>query len=124
MDKNTETSFVNKFVKKEYRDRLLFELCSKKHREKAISIFSHDSEIVLINNFVRTSVEEIKQQKLKSKNIYIISDDECDGIFMEFCNALDYLEKTYMAVILIGDEFVVVKEEIEGKKPVILFCNG
>ena len=124
MDKNTETSFVNKFVKKEYRDRLLFELCSKKHRQKAISRFSHDSEIVLINNFVRTSVEDIKQQKLKSKNIYIISDDECDGIFMEFCNALDYLEKTYMAVILIGDEFVVVKEEVEGKKTVILFCNG
>lgn len=123
MDKNIETKFVNKFVKKEYRDRLLFELSSLKHRQKAISRFSHNSEAVLIDDFVKMSVEQIKQQKLKLKTIYIISGDECDGVFMEFFEGLTHLEKSYMAVILIGDEFVVVKEEIEGKNPVILFCN-
>ena len=123
MDKNIETKFVNKFVKKEYRDRLLFELSSLKHRQKAISRFSHNSEAVLIDNFVKMSVEQIKQQKLKLTTIYIISGDECDGVFMGFFEGLTHLEKSYMAVILIGDEFVVVKEEIEGKNPVILFCN-
>jgi hypothetical protein len=123
MNIDIETSFVKKYIKKEYQDRLLFELSSKKNRQRAISRFSHDSDIILINSFVKTNIEKLKQQNNEHKKIYIISEDECDGTIMELSQAFDFLEKTYMAAILISDKFAIVKEEIEGKAPTVLICD-
>ena len=55
MDFDIEIGFVKKYIKKEYQDRLIFELKSKKHREKAVSRFSHFSENILKNSFKGTS---------------------------------------------------------------------
>ena len=51
MDFSIENKFVKEYIKKEYQERLLFELQSKKHREKAIARFAHSSETILKDCF-------------------------------------------------------------------------
>ncbi len=127
MNTNIETYFIKNYIKKEYQDRLLFELGSKKHREKAISRFAHDSQSVLINDFIRTTFSELKQKAINKKctleKIYVVSCDQNDGANMAFLEAIDYCEKAYMPTILIHDNFVVVKEECEGGPSNIFFLQ-
>ena len=127
MNINIETYFIKNYIKKEYQYRLLFELGSKKHREKAILRFAHDSQSVLINDFIRTTFSELKQKAFDKKcileKIYVVSCDQNDGANMTFLEAIDYWEKAYMPTILIHDNFVVVKEECEGGPSNIFFLQ-
>ncbi len=118
MNFDIETAFVKKYIKKEYQDRILFEFQSKKLREKAISRFSHSSEIILKNCFKSCDIPELKKIDPKEK-CYIISNGEKDGNMIFMSDAIEYCENSYMTVILISEKFVALKEEYE-KKPVIL----
>ena len=116
MDFNIEISFVKKYVKKEYQERLIFELQSKKHREKAISRFSHFSKRILNNCFEECGLSEINALLIKkdaNEKCYIISHDKNDGKMLLLVDAVEYCKNSYMTVILIFDGFVIVKEELE-----------
>ena len=56
MDCFSEKIFVNNFIVKRLRDRVLYELSSCKHREKAIDRFSHNIDDIIIyeNIFMRS----------------------------------------------------------------------
>ena len=126
MDYNIETEFVKKYVKKEYQERLLFELQSKKHREKAISRFSHFSTTILKNTFNSCDIIELKNHLCRLHNLkekcYIVSNDENDGLMLFISDAIEYCANSYLTMILISEKIVVVKEEYE-KKPVILIST-
>lgn len=126
MDFNIEIEFVKKHIKKEYQDRLLFELQSQKHREKAISRFSHNSEKILKNGFKCCNILDLKTYLFNvydsKKKCYVISNDENDGKMFLVSDAIEYLMCSYMTMILISENFVVVKEEYE-KSPMILIST-
>jgi len=112
MDFNVEAGFVMKYVKKEYRDRVLFELQTKKHREKAISRFCHSSQKILKDCFIKCTMSDLQKHFcLESNSIdkcYLITNDANDGTFLLLREAFEHCRKSYMAVILISSKFVVI----------------
>jgi len=124
MNFDIEIGFVKKYIKKEYQERLIFELQSKKHREKAISRFSHFAENILNASFKKFDILEI-QNLVCEKNdaeakCYIISSDEHDGKSLVLSDALECCKNSYMTIILISEKFVLVKEEYEKKGTFLL----
>ena len=124
MDKKIEIEFVKKCIKETYQERILFELQSKKHREKAILRFSHSSENILKNNFVKSNISNMQSilSKKTLEKCYIISDALYDGEMLEFNDAVEYCKEAYMPVILISPQFVVIKEEVEKKETTLWVC--
>ena len=116
MDFNIEIEFVKKHIRKDFQDRLIFELQSKKHRGKAISRFSHFSEKILSNSFKRCNMSQVQsllEKNLKKESCYIISDDENDGKTLFLQDAVNICKDSYFTMILISKNFVLVKEEFE-----------
>lgn len=120
MDNNIESSFINDYIVKERRERLLFELGSVKKRETAIMRFSHNAE-GLINlkkiiycNEALTEKQAIDFFKTKRINkFYIVSLGRNDKCVLSFEDALAYCFSEYMPVILIGEGYSFLKCESE-----------
>ena len=121
MDFSIEIDFVKKHIKKEYQERIIFELQSKKNREKAISRFSHSSDMILKDQFVKCTMAELQNHLADSCGVkeecYMISGDTIDGHTLPLHDAVEYCQASHMAVILISSKFAVVKEEFEGGQP-------
>lgn len=121
MDFSIEIDFVKKHIKKEYQERIIFELQSKKNREKAISRFSHSSDMILKDQFVKCTMAELQNHLADSCGVkeecYMISGDTLDGHILPLHDAVEYCQASHMAVILISSKFAVVKEEFEGGQP-------
>ena len=121
MDFSIEIDFVKKHIKKEYQERIIFELQSKKNREKAISRFSHSSDMILNDQFVKCTMAELQNHLADSCGVkeecYMISGDTLDGHILPLHDAVEYCKASHMAVILISSKFAVVKEEFEGGQP-------
>ena len=121
MDFIIEIDFVKKHIKKEYQERIIFELQSKKNREKAISRFSHSSDMILKDQFVKCTMAELQNHLADSCGVkeecYMISGDTLDGHILPLHAAVEYCKTSHMAVILISSKFAVVKEEFEGGQP-------
>lgn len=121
MDFIIEIDFVKKHIKKEYQERIIFELQSKKNREKAISRFSHSSDMILKDQFVKCTMAELQNHLADSCGVkeecYMISGDTLDGHTLPLHDAVEYCQASHMAVILISSKFAVVKEEFEGGQP-------
>ena len=127
MDSCTEIGFVRKCIKKEYHERLLFELQSKKHRAKALSRLAHISEDVLRDGYLNLSALEFQKQfapKMSStEKCYLISDSDHDGETMLLAEAILFCQTSYMLVVLIAGDFVVIKPEIEKKSTFYVFLS-
>ena len=121
MDFSIEIDFVKKHIKKEYQERIIFELQSKKNREKSISRFSHSSDMILKDQFVKCTMAELQNHLADSCGVkeecYMISGDTLDGHILPLHDAVEYCKASHMAVILISSKFAVVKEEFEGGQP-------
>lgn len=116
MDFDIETFFVKKSIKREYQERILFELKSKKHREKAISRFAHSANSFLKNDFLNCDFSCFINQFVQNKNLatcYIISNGLYDGESLPTQEAIEFCQKSYVTVILISSKFIAVKEEVE-----------
>ena len=118
MDFSIELDFVKKYVKKEYQERIIFELQSKKNREKALSRFSHSSDMILKDLFAKCTMAEFQNHLADlcddKEECYIISGDRLDSQTLPLHDAIHYCKTSYMAVILISSKFAAVKEEFEG----------
>lgn len=126
MDFSIENKFVKEYIKKEYQERLLFELQSKKHREKAISRFAHSSETILKDCFRKSSILELQKghEIVRTKEqCYILSNDAHDGRMLLWEEAIRYCAASYMVTVLISEKTVVIKEEFEKGEPLILISN-
>ena len=121
MDFVIESSFIRKCIKKEYQERLLFELQSKKHREKALSRFAHSSEILLKYGFEKIHISSLCNYlpKNNSESFYIISGDLHDGKKLLCKDAIGLLNISYTPVILISPLIIVIKEEVENKQTLL-----
>ena len=121
MDFDIEVSFVKDCIKKDFQDRIIYELKSKKHREKAKSRFAHSSENMLKECFKKLILYDL-ESSINTNNsntcCYVIG-DLFDGEVILLKNAIEYLKKTYTPVILIDSRFVVIKEEVEKNEPIL-----
>lgn len=128
MDVNVESGFVRECIKKEYRERVQFELQSKKHRQKAMSRFAHDCGKILQNGYKMCKASELAEffDAVPDKALcYLISDGEGDGTTMPLKQAKELMQNTYMPLILISSHFTVIKPEAEGGQPTFyVFMKG
>lgn len=121
MDKEIEKIFIENFAVKRIKDRLLFELNSKKYRRKAIVSFDtpraviKESVIKKVSNKI-TEEEiccEIKKFFDIKKVVYIMADDPWDGTKCEFETALEtVMNGLGVAIIVCDSKTAFIKGEV------------
>ena len=119
MNKVIEENFVNSYVIKNKRERLLFELWGKKRRD-GIGRFSHctdnlidDSKIRFKGKYISNDLKEIVATTNTSKCYVISWYEELDGKEFNKDDVLDLLLGCGMPSIAIFDDFVIIETEQE-----------
>lgn len=111
--------FISKYIKSNKKDRLIYEINSKKKKAEFINHFCHDTKKYVEENkviFYGKLNECLKMIKSNNKNNYfVISDNYLDGLMMNFDELKIYLEKEYMAILAISDDLTIIKEETEAE---------
>lgn len=117
MDIIIETNFIKKCVKKEYQERLIFEILSKKHREKAIYKFAHNAHCILNKTCKKISLDDLRCSLSKFDNnveCYLILNSTNEGTIIPLQRAFKLLLDSRLCAILIIDNTIIIKEECEG----------
>lgn len=119
MNSQKEQVFVEKYINKRYKERLQFELSSKKKRRVALDRFSHDTELLIDDKKLSFKTDAPTQSLFftwfgKSTDVYVLSDKYIDGKQMSIADAYEYAVNEYCAVIICGDGCAVIKSESEG----------
>ncbi len=119
MNKAIEESFVNSYIIKNKRDRLLFELCGKKRRD-GIDRFSHFADNLLIEAKIKLKGQHISKDiqniviKANSCKCYVISySEEFDGKEFNKDEVLDLILNYGMPSIVVFDNFAIIQTEQE-----------
>ena len=116
MDKSIEEKFVNNFVVKDKRERILHELNSKKKREIAMRriIPLLDKRFVVFegqNADDNVLLAELKKYTKIPKTCYNISDSSDDGNILPLEIAIKNMLEYEMSYVIICDENTVVASE-------------
>lgn len=112
-------SFVDKFIVKDMRERLLHELTCKK-RNKALSRFAHNSADILDPKYTfRVNAKEevlnavLQSSEAQAGKAYVIS-DIYDGIEMDVQDAIEYaFNESGVSIVIFADGNAFVKSELE-----------
>lgn len=119
MSNKIERNFVEKFIVKDKRDRLLFELCGKK-RVSGIGRFCHYADEMLLkekiivfgNHLHYDEIIKIIEQYGVSEQWHIIAfNKSIDGISCKLSEALDLVLGNGMAAIIVSDTMAIVESE-------------
>ena len=125
MNEQIEAYFVNTYIQKQYRERLIFELkdtSSKTHRRScnAFKKFSHLTVDYVIPRLVAVSDNKLTEQDVLAfvknmvdeKTCYYMTD--CEGEEMPINEAIDKAFNYLGASIIVyKDRFAIIKEETE-----------
>ena len=119
MNKVIEESFVNSYIIKNRRERLLFELWGKK-REDGIGRFCHRadtlidaSKIKLKGQYILTELRDVVAAT-KSRKCYVISFfEELDAKEFNKDEVLDLIIGCGMPSIAVFDDFAIIETEQE-----------
>ena len=84
MNSQKEQVFVEKYINKRYKERLQFELSSKKKRRDGLDRFSHDTESAIDSKKLTLKTNKLNKPffiKLfrNANNVYVLSDKYLDG---------------------------------------------
>ncbi|MBQ8687398.1 MAG: hypothetical protein IJ512_02465 [Ruminococcus sp.] len=119
MRSKIEENFVEKFVVKSRRDRLLFELCGKK-RANGIGRFCHNADEMLLqekiiefgNHLHHDEIIKIIEQYAVPERWHIIAfNKSIDGMSCKLSEALDLVLGNGMAAIIVSDTMAIVESE-------------
>ena len=134
MDYPFEEYFVQTFIKRVRRERLLYELTSKKKRHDGLERFCHQAEEVLDASRIIMKGEDLDRRSellsFVSKHdevCYMISPDpDRDDIVLSLEDAVNAAETCLDAVIIIGNGFALVYGEAmkDGRDKFLLTDNG
>ena len=124
MERETEQRFVHCFVRREKRERLLFELHGK-HRREGMGRFCHCAEEMLIKEKVIESrplnIAQIRpyvEQYAPKETCYICAyNKSLDGQRMPAPAALEKALGNGMAALLIFERLAIVETEQENGTP-------
>ncbi|MDE7454265.1 MAG: hypothetical protein K2M64_00350 [Clostridia bacterium] len=120
-----ETLFVNTYIQKQYRERLIFELkdtSSKTHKRSrnAFRKFSHLTQDYIIPRLVAVSSEKLTEQDALSFVKNMVDDKTCyfmnayEGDEMSIDKAIERAFNDLGASIIIYKQrFAIIKEETE-----------
>lgn len=115
----SEKSFVDKFIIKSQKDRLLFELSGKK-RQDALGRFCHDTENIIKPDRIVSSGDTLFSDEIldvaKQYNVsglcYIIAyNKDLDRRYATLNDALNLVLGNGMAAIILCDNLVVIETE-------------
>ena len=119
MDQKTEEQFVQIYIAKNKRERLLFELQSKK-RSDGIGRFCHRTDELLINEKVKAKGPEIWEKiesrirMSKAQTCYVISFfPDLDGKVFRKQEVMEKIIGRGMPSIAIFDDFTIIETEQE-----------
>lgn len=119
MDLNYEQEFVQKFVKKACRERLLFELSTKK-RQAGLSKFCHNADQILDERYVAQTATNLNKESLErnfalfSADVYMLTERDGLGRVVTLGEAVEHMQSETMPVIIYRNNFAIVKTETEG----------
>lgn len=118
MNNILETNFINSFIVKNKKERLIHEFSNPKKRENAILRFSHNVESIINVKFIKyiCNIDNLKQIVNLTGNVYVISMEKIDGENCLFEDAIVHLSEQYMPVIVITDNYVIIKSECDSTK--------
>ena len=123
MNFEIEKEFVKTYINIKFQNRLLYELSSLKKRINAISRFSHGAQTMLKDSLKKKVVTNLSNFQNNKDIVYVISFGENDGVTMPLSNALNFLESSYMPIIIIGKDYSIIKEEVEDSRAQILYLE-
>ena len=116
MENTAEQYFVQTYIKKNRRDRLLFELSAEKRRYDGLSRFCHQTgelldpaKIIAAGDDLERRTEFMRFVKQHDEACYVISPDyEMDGRTLQTKDAVSLAAAFYDAVIIIGSTFAII----------------
>lgn len=120
MNNNYEKCFVERFIRKDRRERLLYELSNTKKRKDALSRFCHNAlEIIDKSKMVyagealeRNDLKKYIEKYAKGEVCYVMSwVKEFDGKNITTDIALEHINSCGMVVILVFKNMLIIKEE-------------
>ena len=121
MNREIECEFINKFIVKDKRERLLFELAKK--RGMAINRFCHGLEEILDKRKIifageKLDVSEVYAEMRKRQNgktCYVIA--ESDGEIVDLEKGINMCYNWAGGAVLIAGNVAFFKEEVEYGSP-------
>ena len=125
MDYVIEKSFVNKYINKNRKERILYELKSSKKRKNAVSRFCHNTSDLLnkekiiykADYYSERFFKEIFKEKKIHQGYIVAMDDKFDGKIVSEIDFFDMVLIDLMCVIFITDNnCVIISEEENGKR--------
>ena len=116
MENTAEQYFIQTYIKKNRRDRLLFELSAEKRRYDGLSRFCHQAgelldpaKIIAAGDDLERRTEFMRFVKQHDEACYVISPDyEMDGRTLQTKDAVSLAAAFYDAVIIIGSTFAII----------------
>lgn len=113
MNSDLEMKFINDFIVKEKKERLIHEFSNHKKRENALYRFSQHVERLVNNDLIkyRCNVDKLTDILNLSGNVYVISLLKIDGEICLYKEAVSHLNEQYMPVIIIADNYIIIKSE-------------
>ena len=125
MNNTLESNFINDYIVKDKKERLLHEFSNHKKRENALLRFSHNIESIVNNKFIqcKCNIDNWHQFINLTGNVYVISMLKIDGENCSIKDAIDILNEQYMPVIVISDNYVIIKSECDGSKNNIMILS-
>lgn len=118
--------FVSRYIISSKQDRLLYEINSKKKKEKFINHFCHDTLSFIIPDKIvfRGNVYDSFNFIKNENNFFVISFDFIDGKKMEKADLLKYMENEYLAIVAISDSCAIIKEEHDDNSHVFVLKSS
>ena len=120
MDRPAEEKFVNKFIRRDRRDRLLYELGTPSKRREALSRFCHQAPQLLDHSRILMHGEDLDRSAgflsfvhaHDGLCIVLTPDFFPDGEQMKLSDAVAWAVSCPDAVLILGDGFAVVFGEV------------
>ena len=121
MIKKLENEFINLFISKDYKERLLYELNSPKKRDVGLDRFCHDFYKMISKRALVESNKILTKKDLslffnQTREVFMLSSKFTNGAMVSLNEAFDYLQNEYYFLILYANNRAVVKAEYEGGK--------
>lgn len=132
MDDSKERHFVQAFIRKSRRERLLYEFTTPKKRYEGISRFCHQAGALLDPSKIRMEGEDLDRRpefegfvQQHDEICYVLSPDFCmDGQLLPLKEAVSRAVVCPDAVLILGSRFAVVfGESMKGGRGKILLSE-
>ena len=120
MDYSAEERFVNRYIRKNRRERMLFELTTPAKRFEGLDRFCHHSEelldparILMKGEDLERSAGFVEFMRSHAGKCRILSPDySLDGLELPLKEAMEKAVSCFDAVVIVGDGFAVVFGEV------------